>query len=590
MSSAILFVGNTFLPSNAHAQVDGSGWAILANDIAEWGATAAKWVNDALIPILRDQVVKRIIDDMTDDLVNAIATGETPLFVEDWQGFLGKSADIAFDELNTYLSDETGIDLCSPIRPQLQVYLSFLGNKNRLGVPVRCSISDFQRNVQYSYKYLIERNGWISFRQMYNDPANNFFGATLLIDDAFTRNTANRAQARQSEAIASQGFLSQRVCDESYVNPETGEEMCLKERIVTPGDVAASAATKATLKDFPYIENVQSVISAVVNKIIASVFSPSPGGGLAAAGSGSSISFNTGDRDDQRDRLEEIVDKWGAITIYFQELRDRGAAALFTSKYVSGYPLGDQYWFKFPRNVIGEYPVPGSDITRDQEEDLYEACALGAQATSSTDSVSIVDLARCVCLADDQNKNREVVPVTGEQFGWLAYANEYGTRSHVRLGISDFSGVDYIKDYFREIYEGVYEGIPIAEEALVRVQGILEAYDRGEFDDEPSPTGNTEQKRVLDGDAIETEDKGIDFLKILRDEVAALSDFASKYRYANEVTIPYAGGGPGSHGGTVQKKTIYAAESILRSLVFPDTGTPIPNQPDDNFYYCEFRT
>ncbi len=364
---------------------------------------------------------------------------------------------------------------------------------------------------------------------------------------------------------------------------------------MTPGDVAASAATKATLRDFPYIENVQSIISAVVNKIISDVFSPNPGGGLAAAGSGSSIVFDTGDRDDQRDRLEEIADKWGAIIIYFQELRDRGAAALFTSDFVPFYPLGQHYWFKFPRNAIEEYPVPGSDITREQEEELYSVCSKGGLPGPSNDvALSVVDYARCTCLADDHNSNREVAPVTGEEFGWVAYANEYGTRSHVRLGISDFSGVDYVKDFFREIYEGTYEGLPIAEEALARVQGILEAYDRGEFDDETPPDKRNEREvQALDGGDVldgEGEDKGVDLLKILRDETAALSDFSSKYRYANEVTIPYAGGGPGSHGGTVQKKTIYAAESILRSLVFPDTGVSLPNQPDDNFYYCEFRT
>lgn len=601
----ILATGVVSFSPQAKAFTDGSGWAILTNDIANFATEIAEWIERKLVPILRDQVVKRIIDDMTDDLVNAIARGESPLFVQDWEAFLGKAGDIAFDEMNTYLMQSTGVDLCAPIRPQLQIYLSFLGNTNRLGIPVRCSISDFKRNVQYSYKNLIERNGWISFRQMYNNPSNNFIGAALVIDDAIARNATRMNQARQSEATAASGFLSQTTCLEwSDPDPETGEKECLKEEVTTPGDVAAQAATKATLKDFPYIENVQSVISAIVNKTINDIFSPRQGGGLAAAGNRSSIAFDTGSKDDQRDQLGRMADKWGQIILYFEEIKDRTTAALYTSEFVPDMNMGsilyNRFWFKFPRNAITNYPEPGDDeMTEEERDTLYEACTYGSgdEALPESGYISAIDAARCFCLNDDFSNGRSAPPVTDERFGWLAYGNEYGTRSHVRLGISDFSDLDYLKDYFRDIYKGVYNGLPIAQESLARVQEIIERYDNGDFDDPPGGL-DFEEDVIADlpgGPSQEEEtDKGIDLLKIIRDETSALSDFTSKFRYANEVTVPYGGGGPGAVGGSVQRKTLYAVESILTSLAFPlpdDVGSSAapPGAPENNFFYCKAR-
>lgn len=536
LTGVVLAAGLLFGAPSANAQLAVFDPANLGQMIVELGEDIARWIAEDLWRVLRDQAVKRIIDSMTDDIVNAIRNGGEPLFVSDWEGFLGRAADLTFDEFNNYLSDETGIDLCSPIRAELQVYLSFLGNTNRLGVPASCTLTRFQQNVKNSYNRLIERNGWISFKQMFNEPSNNFFGASLLIDDSFIRNAATRSQARQNEAASSGGFLSQKKCIKGQDDPSTAEDECEEYEIITPGNIAAEAATKATLRDFPYIENVQSIISAIVDKIITDVFSPSDGGGLlgGAGGSGGGVKIDTGDEDDLIDKLREIADKWASIISYFNNLTQYADTAL--APYLN--------------------PDPTSRIR-----------------------TGTIDDARFFCLADDGTSS-----VTDEHFGFVAYENEYGTRSTVRLGISAASNTDYLKEYYNDIKSGVAEGIPIATSTLLRVQDWIQLYDDDEFDDGSA--------QIIDPVTGETRD--VLLLEVVNDELKALNDFVSDYSYAQEAISSSGTAGPGNMNGVTTRKTEFVMNSIIKSLMFaiPDSvesnSAPL-GAPENNFFYCKLR-
>ena len=538
----VLTTGLLFGGTSVNAQWTVFDPANLAQMIVDLGESIARWIAEDLWHVLRDQAVKRIIDSMTDDIVNAIRNGGDPLFVSDWDAFVRKATDLTFDELNNYLSDEVGIDLCSPIRAELQVYLSFLGNTQRLGVPARCTLTRFQQNVKNSYNRLIERNGWISFKQMFNQPQNNFFGASLLLDDAFIRNAAARSQARENEASSSGGFLSQKRCVEGSDDPNTPEDECERWEIITPGNIAAEAATKATLRDFPYIENVQSIISAIVDKIISDVFSPSDGGGFlgGVGGSGGGVTVDSGNKDSLIDKLRETADKWYSIVSYFGGLT------------------------QYADRALENYITVGTGHIR---------------------SGTIND-ARAFCLQDTSEGQSSV---TDDDFGFVAYKNEFGTRSTVRLGISAASNVDYLKDYYNNILGGVTEGTPIATSTLQRVQNWITRYDNGEFGSDGSievpdgvdANGNPKTKRLL-------------LLEIVKDELGALNTFTSKYEYAREAVASSGTAGPGSLNGIAIRKTEFVMQSIITSLQFGlrdsvESNSPPPGAPENNFFYCKVR-
>ncbi len=335
----VLMEGILFVPI-ARAQIsDGSGWAIFGIEVSKKVMDAVNWAWTNLIyPVLRDAVVKRIIDDMTNQIVMSIENGGQPQFLTDWKGYTGKATDIVFDSFNNQLMSQSGIDLCAPFRPQLQMYLSVnLGGTNRypLGIPTRCSFDQFKQNIQDSSSF-IKNGGWIGLQQVFL-PSNNLIGASIALESSYYSSIAAEREKRTQEVNMGKGFLSVKKCVlyENIENPDNRagvsattfqqmatnwcnenndgssdcverlkESNCKKEEVVTPGDTVAQAATEATISNFAYADNVQSIVSALVNVFIKNVFDKGKGlifGSTGHGGSGlasnsldfSSLSGNT---------------------------------------------------------------------------------------------------------------------------------------------------------------------------------------------------------------------------------------------------------------------------------------------------------
>lgn len=279
--------------------------ANLANAIANFATTAAKWLAEEAAKTLRDVVVKRIIDDMTDDIIRSIENGGKPLFITDSKAFLQRSSDIAFDSMNRWI-EQYGVNLCGPFAPQLQVSFNAThGERTFSNLPVECTYDQFKQNVERENDFISEGK-WISFNQMFQ-PENNFFGMSLVLDNAYMTQQNKQSESRKIELANSGGFLSVKRCvlwktdgegvqwSEAKVGSECGgngrlngeDENSCKERLtqeycsnfetVTPGKIVAETATEGMLKDFPYAQNVQSILSAWVNKQISNLFDKTKG-------------------------------------------------------------------------------------------------------------------------------------------------------------------------------------------------------------------------------------------------------------------------------------------------------------------------
>lgn len=308
ITAAILGSVSGYLVSSrdAHAagmpviDISAIGTAILnmAKEVAQWALEEASRV-------IRDQVVKKIVDDLTDQIISSIDNGGAPLFVQNPLGALQRQGDIAFDTFNTYLGSQTGIDLCSPFQAQLQVYFQTTYQKQaKYGVPARCTYEQFQQAIRRSNP--IERGGWVTFQQAFV-PSNNFFGASLLVDQAYMSEVSKKVDQTSNAMNRNLGFSDVKKCTR-WMDPISGQlisresadnkatDQCLatlqggddetvracvqnlmdgwcdRWETVTPGSVVAEAATKGVLKDFEYAANVQSVISALINSVLSKVF------------------------------------------------------------------------------------------------------------------------------------------------------------------------------------------------------------------------------------------------------------------------------------------------------------------------------
>jgi len=290
----------------AHAWVD---VAALAQRII----IILQWVRDEMLAALRDLVVKRLLDKLTDDIVKSLQNQGQPLQVSDWKGYLREAGDITFGAFNEYLKTE-GLNLCAPFAYQLRyTFVYRMTQTGFYGLPTSCRFEDFKRNIQFT-KDFIERGGWLVYDEMFL-PENNYFGMSLVMEDAYNQEATVKKQERTNEARSASGYLNVKECVdtklqeqvESYCSqiqgtPDdptgaTARAKCVQERMkevegamcekwntLTPGDAVAEAVTSGITGDPYWLQNVKSVVSALVNAFVTKIFDAAKGGLIGSAG------------------------------------------------------------------------------------------------------------------------------------------------------------------------------------------------------------------------------------------------------------------------------------------------------------------
>jgi len=255
------------------AAIEQAGGEIVA---AQEAAAEAEITNDQTITneiepeqrFLRDILVKRIVDEMTNEVVQWAQSGfeGSPMFIQDWRQFADQAVDIAFSSVLEDLGSKWGVNLCGPFLPQLQVHLALLaeGANSRYSYTPRCTVENFTQNIQ-NMATMFESGGWVSFDNMISPDGNNPVWLSMRLSDEFYRTTQNQSEANKNEAEAGGGFLSQKKC----IDPEGGDSTnCKRWQAQTPGDLVADEVAQSFGADFQYSDNIQSMVAAVVNGLI----------------------------------------------------------------------------------------------------------------------------------------------------------------------------------------------------------------------------------------------------------------------------------------------------------------------------------
>lgn len=230
--------------------------------IAGWAKDAARWLKEDALKALRDAIVIRIVNMMTDQVVQWVQGGGEPRFITDWEGFLNDSFQAGVGDV---INEGNLKFLCRPFNFQLKIAL--------LPVPtfserVSCTLDDIVANIQDFYDDF--RNGsWIAYDSLY-EPENNFWGVALMTSIAGYSEGEKQKEAAQQEAQAGKGFLSVKKCvrtgrTDPY-DPKT--EKCLEYEIVTPGDTVGQVVADAIGAPTDALVNVQGIVSAIVNAAI----------------------------------------------------------------------------------------------------------------------------------------------------------------------------------------------------------------------------------------------------------------------------------------------------------------------------------
>jgi len=427
------FFGGTFSIQQAHA-----GWPVSElfsiPDMLKWIWDKLQKVWDEMRKVLRDVVVKRLMDKLSDDIVKSLQNSGQPLQVTDWKGYLREAGDITFGAFNEYLKTE-GLNLCAPFAYQLRyTFVYRMTQTGFYGLPTSCRFEDFKRNIQFT-KDFIERGGWLVYDEMFL-PENNYFGMSLIMEDAYNQETTVKKQERTNEARSASGFLNVKECVKSqgrtredimaqcdapgYSGYASAAECkqkfasnmdlaCEQWNTLTPGDAVAKAVGASVQGDHWWMTNVQSVISALVNVFISKIFDTAKGGLLGSTGSTgreyADEAINDLNQQDNQKKLDEMRQNYDDYIDYVQNTL---------------LPVVDQD-LTLAQNSVASCPTSPITYKDDQDNDVTVTVQeLGDLLTSAKEALemSVGDAQANLSELDgvDLTKSQEVLTVT-EHYG-----------------------------------------------------------------------------------------------------------------------------------------------------------------------------
>lgn len=278
---------------------DGINWAYdNAQQVIQ--ATVALWEQEqgilkmalkAAWDALRLQLIKMLVN----DIVSWIQGGGEPRFVTNWQNFLQTAADKAAGNFVTqYLG--AGF-LCDAFSLQLRIALA---RPQTFDESVKCTLSDITGNIDDFFSNFSNGGwrGWLAVSELNN----NIFGADLIALDKKWDVMAAAQEAAKNDALASTGYLGDKVCTQRQCNNQatgqtgatenysgaklgwTKDELdqgggascnCLNWTTRTPGRVAGDALQQAMGVDIEnliqakeFSEFAGAIIDAVINRAI----------------------------------------------------------------------------------------------------------------------------------------------------------------------------------------------------------------------------------------------------------------------------------------------------------------------------------
>lgn len=269
ISASILFIKQAhalvLVSDIIHQKIAGAG---IVKTLAEWAADAGRWLAEKGWTIAVEALKKRLLDMIVDQIVRWIQGGGEPKFITDWRGFMRDAFDIAFDETIKQLG--LGF-ICSPFNLQVRLLLE---RPPTFSQQITCRLDQVVGSIESFYANF-ENGGWLAYQELWR-PSGNPFGLALLGFDEMARKEAEIRDAKRSEGIANQGFLSVKRCVEYDVDEDLeGNPICIKEEIITPGKTVGDAAAQAVGADIAWLVNsrdlsayVAAIANAFINRLV----------------------------------------------------------------------------------------------------------------------------------------------------------------------------------------------------------------------------------------------------------------------------------------------------------------------------------
>lgn len=164
-----------------------------------------RYVTDTIFKAALANFKKRLLDKLTDDVVQWIKNGQEPRFVSDFGGFLGETT----NEVLGQTAEEVGLgQLCSgSLTARLQLQLQ---SPPPFTEAVNCTLNDIVRNVG-NFDRDFRSGGWIGYNEVIK-PQNNRWGQELMALDQISNEQTKKNESKRNEVVSSGGYTSEKRC------------------------------------------------------------------------------------------------------------------------------------------------------------------------------------------------------------------------------------------------------------------------------------------------------------------------------------------------------------------------------------------
>lgn len=317
-------------------KAEAGGWptidvAHIAKTAYSYYKTAKQWAKEWGLLDFLDSALADFINDFNTQVAKWIQGGGDPKYVTDWEGYLKRASERAQDQVIAQIG---AAPLCTPFKMPI-VNLTLIPVQE-FRDRIACTFEDVGHNLEDFYKDF-RRGEWLGYTEQWV-PQNNYFGTAYLAMDELERKKAEAEETHSNEAMASKGFLSTKRCLEYYKDSTspmyeaynnmmnncqsltTEEEKgncitsvnewgnnCSKEKVITPGDMAAEAAAGLvnSERDKALNSKTEDAIYKLVKNVTNSVINRLAKEGIAAF----TDEISDNEREDKEQAYIDIIDR-----------------------------------------------------------------------------------------------------------------------------------------------------------------------------------------------------------------------------------------------------------------------------------------
>gem|GEM_PF-2171907 len=162
-----------------------------------------------LLKTTTETIKRSLLYQLSNQLTQWIVNDEKPQFIKDPGQFLKDTAQLAVDRTISRIAPR----LCEPFQLSITAQIPTTNRQaNPFYEELTCTLDQITGNIESFYNDF-RNGGWIAYQEMWK-PQNNYYGASMMVQEELARQQAAATQLANADLQRGSGFPSQTQCTE----------------------------------------------------------------------------------------------------------------------------------------------------------------------------------------------------------------------------------------------------------------------------------------------------------------------------------------------------------------------------------------